>query len=69
MPIVPLHILEFHDVAVQHVLVDVQLRAEEQIHIPCGAVLFGNGAVESVQRGHGQGETMHKGFPLLLVAL
>lgn len=64
-----LGIFQFYDVAVLHVGVDFQHRAEENIRIARLRVLLGDGTVETVLSRHGKGETMDKGFALLLVAL
>ena len=53
----------------RHVGVDVQHRTEKNIDIARLRVLFGDGAVEAVLRGHGKGEAVNKELALLLVAL
>lgn len=62
-------VLQFYNVAMLHVRIDFQHRAEENICITRLRVLLGDGTVETVLSRHGKGETMDKGFALLLVAL
>ena len=64
-----LGIFQFYDVAVLHVGVDFQHRAEENIYITFLRVLLGDGTVETVLRSHGKGEAVDEGLAFLLVAL
>ena len=64
-----LGVLQLDDVAVLHVGIDFEHRAEEDIDISRLRILLGDGAVEAVLGGHGQGEAVDKRLALLFVAL